>query len=882
MTESQRTALVDAYNRRYHAVVNPDPKRIPLFINGMNTHKGEKNFEFIKEQLHTVSALLNNGNGISAAEVGVGKTSIGVAVASGQINMGRAKRPIIAVPKAVYVKWVKEIKQLFPGIAVNELGNFSEKYIAGYKTADNGLNISEGTISVCTYEGLQNITFKDETIDTDLIDDMLDSQTIYDAAGVDTRTFKEKAEERQKMMEKLGKGAKAKAGAVYWENTGFDSIVVDEIHSYKNVFGQARAYNKSNKDTKSESEQVANEYQKLSGGRPSDRAMKLFAITQLIQKQNNGQNVFGLSATPFTNSPIEVYNILSLTARNELKELGIYNMHEFLSQFAEIKTEWSVDQKGEIVEKEVMKNWKNLGALQNLIRRNIHYVNADDAGVIRPRKKAHQPQLELTPLQKAIIKAETNYMTNADPKKDPGATLKAINYMRLATLSPAAINKPRLDFYKEEYPELFKGIQFPKSVEFVASSPKMKFTCDSIAACYKDKPDAGNIIYLPRGVNDFVHVKKYLMDKGMPADTIAFMNSYTSLDEKDRIKNDYNDPDGKIKVIIGSETIKEGVSLNGNTIATYNCFLGWNPTEIIQVEGRAWRQGNRQGHTHMVYPLMADSIDSLMFQKYDEKASRINELWTYTGDTSSDVSDINPEELKFDLIKDPAKKANFIVGQKRDKVRADRRIEEARYEVLFKDRRNYENAVENLPEYKMDMDTAEAEMLKKREERDKWKKKLDDAKKNKESPSSIREREDTLNSAKWELEQATSEYRRDRKYWKECQDEVDLYMAKFKKQGIKPDKIENKLKEIAASIQKLKNEEQAIDKSYSVELENAKKELEKQKQKLPPLSAMIEDNVKSIMGDLRPMDEVKKEILNERGIKKSFVIVKNRIYLKVS
>jgi len=274
-----------------------------------------------------------------------------------------------------------------------------------------------------------------------------------------------------------------------------------------------------------------------------------------------------------------------------------------------------------------------------------------------------------------------------------------------------------------------------------------------------------------------------------------------------------------------------------------------------------------------------------MYQKYDEKSSRINEIWSYKGDTSADVSDINPETLKFDLIKDPAKKANFIVGQKRDKIKADRRIEEARYEVLFKDIRNLERAEEVLPEYKRDMDTAESEMMKKRGARDKAKNYLDEMEKKKADQGTIMAAKRALDRAKWELEQATSTYRSEKKVWKEYNDQSELYRAKFRKMGIRPGKEDEKLKEISASIQKLKDEETAIENSYSVELEKAKKELAAQRQKLPPISALIDDNVNSIMGNLRPMDEVKKEIEAEmaaKGIKKSLVILHNRLYIKAS
>lgn len=132
--------------------------------------------------------------------------------------------------------------------------------------------------------------------------------------------------------------------------------------------------------------------------------------------------------------------------------------------------------------------------------------------------------------------------------------------------------------------------------------------------------------------------------------------------QKQKITTAFNDPSAPIKVLIGSETISEGVDLNGNTLVLYNCMLGWNPTEPVQVEGRLWRQGNRQKKVHIVYPLMYNSIDSLIYQKHDEKVSRIDAIWSYRGDKLN-VEDINPTELKFDLIKSAEKKAGIMLEE---------------------------------------------------------------------------------------------------------------------------------------------------------------------------------------------------------------------------
>jgi N12 class adenine-specific DNA methylase len=275
----------------------------------------------------------------------------GILATVSQIQTGRAKRPLICVPKAVYKNWIKEIRQLFPGIKINELNNL--RSLGDYKNADGNLNIPEGSLSVCTYEGLQAISFKKETIDEVLMGDFAASQQ---STG-EHDSQRKKAQELEKIRTDLGKATKSTDNSVLWENTGFDHITIDEMHNFKNVFGEARAKEKGE----------ANEFQGLTGGTPSDRAMKAFAITQLIQRNNNGRNVFGLTATPFTNSPIEIYNILSLVAREELEQTGIFNLHEFMAQFALLKSELAQTAKGDVELRTVMKEFKNLPARQNLI-----------------------------------------------------------------------------------------------------------------------------------------------------------------------------------------------------------------------------------------------------------------------------------------------------------------------------------------------------------------------------------------------------------------------------------------------------------------------------------------------------------------------------------
>ena len=903
LPERQQKAIEDEWNYRFNSHVNPDYKKIPLFVDGMNTHKGKKPFEMTEQQIKGVSFLCNKGNGILAYDVGVGKTVTGIVATVNQIQTGKAKRPTICVPKAVYKKWIKEIKQHFLNQAINELGNFSEKDLSRFKDSDGKINLPEGALNICTYEAFQKVTFKEETLNGDLRDDMLDSQSVYDYDEFgnlveDTRSEREKAQAEEKLMKQLGIAAEAKPGAVYWEDLGIDHITVDELHNFKNVFSIPRTFGKSVRSTNEKKTdywgrkikadddpgQLSNEYSGMQGA-TSSRAMKLFAISQLIQRDTNGRGFFGLSATPFNNSPVEIYNILSMVARNRLKELQVYNLQDFMKQFAELKPDWKVKANGDVESAQVMKNFKNLNALQNLITEFIDKVDGEEAGVVRPYKRVHKPELDLTPLQKAIIKAETDRMDGkfskpGDDNKNSAEALIAMNNMRMATLSPSLID-PK---FWADY-EGYEGWHRPEMKDIVKESPKLQFVCDTASTQYKERPTEGQVIYMPRGTNQYQYVKDYLVSKGVPADAIAFMDSSTSLADKERIKDDFNDVDGKIKIIIGSETIKEGVSLNGNSTTLYNTMLGWNPTETIQVEGRIWRQNNKQGITHIVYPLMNDSIDAMMYQKYDEKSSRLNALWSYKGD-SLNVEDINPEELKFELIKDPKKRASMKILQEQADLKKQQKMTDALYDTIAEQMSQRKNLIGNteyqtkqIPEYEKSV-TNYTNLVEETE------KKLKAAKKAKEDTWRI---ERDLENYKYSVNSYKSQLRLANKAIKENGELIAAIENSWRKQGVdNPENIEEKLSEISARRHEISNKLGEIEGKFDFYVAEAKKQIEdaQRKQKHYSVADRVDYYAKEIGNDLKPFEEIKDQIKADMEKKRNgeavakAIIYNGRLYIR--
>lgn len=644
LDKSTTMLIEDAWNKKFNSFEPVDYKNFDYTLDGFSGRFDGKKFTFHEQQKKGVAFLCTKGNGLLAYDVGVGKTATGIAAIVYQMQHQKCKRPLIVVPKAVYSKWIHDTKELFPDIPVNELENLNKEVIdelrmnAIFASTNDYCLLPEQSISICTAEALEKIYYDQEFIQ-----------------GFVSVTIGNMISQKHLESELMKPEHATPEEFINYTELGVDLVLVDEAHRYKNLIRKAAG--------------TTSEFNNLGFGASSSRAIKMFALTCYIHTYNNGKNVFFLTATPFTNSPMEIYSMLLFVGGLEIHRLGYHTINDFLNEFAEIKIEWTVNNKNQLVQKTVMKNFRSLYALQQIIQNYIDKVDADEANIKRPEKETHVLKIEMTELQQKICQKEIERIAFTHSLGD---IFKGMNNLRMNMISPALV--------KEKY-SARDGIKIPNLGKMVESSPKLKTVCNTVIAVYQQRPECGQIIYLPRGVKESTSVKQYLISKGIPSKAVSMINSGTTELQKQRITNAFNDPANILKILIGSESISEGVDLNGNTLVLYNCMLGWNPTEPVQVEGRLWRQGNRQKKVHIVYPLMYNSIDSLIYQKHDEKVSRIDALWSYRGDRLN-VEDINPAELKFDLIKSADMKADIILEAEMVPLKKQIRIIDESFELI--------------------------------------------------------------------------------------------------------------------------------------------------------------------------------------------------------
>ncbi len=697
--EDQQKLDID-WNRKYNGMPSVAHHKIPIGFKMSSKFKGF-DLEIRPPQREGIAFMELVGSGIIAYDVGVGKTITAIIELANALNSGKCKRPLVVVPNPTYKNWILEIigdgkdnegVLTGTGVTINDWFNLGSKIAPKLNLTKP---VPEKSITIVTYEGMKKIGFG-ESVSYELFNELVEILN-QDNEG---KSERDKEKEYQKFWEKIGVGLKDTIADI--DVLGFDYIVIDEAHNFKNVFNGVRKDRNGRKRFGTQ-------------GGQSDQAIKAFFINNYIQRKY-GKNIMLLTATPFTNSPLEVFSMLSHVAYQGLREMGYYNIKDFFEMFVLETTVDAVNYKEEVVQKDVVKSFNNRLILQKLIYNHINYKTGEEAGVKRPCKvnlpktsertadggikklppsKQILTYLKMTDRQRQNQNEILSFAHQASNKKGGGDILRAMNMSLNNALSPYLYDNIPVENYKE----------------FVTESPKILYTCESIRTVKqwhekRNEQVSGQVIYANRGKEYFNYIKEYLIKElgykenvkfgRNKFDEVELMTGGMNPNRKEAIKDAFNE--GIVKVIIGTATIREGINLQKKGTVIYNLYPDWNPTDLQQLEGRVWRQGNMFGYVRIVMPLVQDSMDVFVFQKIEEKTSRINDIW-YRGDRGNvlDLESLDPEEVKYALLTDIDAIAKTIINKEEKKQR--RTIEGIEYNInKLREFTNNLNRLENWRE----------------------------------------------------------------------------------------------------------------------------------------------------------------------------------------
>lgn len=619
-------SFLNEFNRVYNNLHTPDHSKFPLFAKVNKDFKG-KPLSLKIVQKAGIGRLTAKGVGLLAHEVGFGKTLSGIIAIHEAMERGNAKRPVIVVPNDnILEQWVETIYETIPNAKVNILGNL------GSKVDLSNFEVRDGEITIITEAGLKNIGFPEDIVNKYSKDFTYISKEL-DSTPRKEEQLKEKSEE---LAGRLVGGSKYN-----WLDFGFDHLTFDEAHHANHIVEGVKVEARNSSD-----------FRHLKQAK-SNLGIITWIASRYIQEQNNGRNVTLLTATPFTNKPLEIYSILSLMGNDRLKEMGFFNVNNFFETFIDASYNMEVDSRGNVVEKVSVRGFKNNGLLQLLFSEYIDFKGeADNPDLIRPNKQNEEYKVEPNSLTNEMMSLNQKLLSS----RDAGSLLKGITNGRMIAVSP---------YLSSQY----EGA-IPDAKEYVENSPKLKATMDLIAQNKKDNPNAGQIIYSEIGTDVFPKLKEYLVNElGYKDSEVAIIDGKTKGREK--IQDDYNK--GKVKILIGSSTIQAGMNLQFNTSDMYILSLPYNFTALKQLEGRAWRQGNKWENLRVNYMLTNNSSDVFLLQRIQEKQERYNNL-KQTNASRVDVSDIDAEELKFSLITDPVKRAEAEYSLEKQKLEYQKKV----------------------------------------------------------------------------------------------------------------------------------------------------------------------------------------------------------------
>lgn len=313
-----------------------------------------------------------NFSGINGFGVGLGKTLTALASVAHVQSIGAKKKTAFVVPNSVLSNWRKEAANvyssmedcLFVGLTVNEKTGKAKVESSDYDRDLNAIRENRHRKIFMTMEAFQRLRLKDETIDA--YERFMRSVDASFAESEDKKAD-EVAKGKSKRLVAILKDGKSGA-APFLEDLGIDSIVIDEAHHMKNSAST-----------------VAFKSAKYLALTPSaTRGIDAQAKAWYIRGRSPLKDgVLLLTATLVSNSPLEIYSMLSLAVgRDRVNDMamGIKGADAFMDVMTRVESEEDETMDGIVRDTRIFKGLENVGILRKALGDVAAIKDADSVG----------------------------------------------------------------------------------------------------------------------------------------------------------------------------------------------------------------------------------------------------------------------------------------------------------------------------------------------------------------------------------------------------------------------------------------------------------------------------------------------------------------------
>lgn len=598
---NRREYYVEKYNRLYNSIKGREYDGSHQTFPGMNPA--------IKLRPHQQNAILRaklGGNTLLAHCVGAGKSfEIDTSVMEKK-RLGLINKACIVVPKHLTMQTAIEWQRLYPQakLLVATPKDFEkenrQQFIAKCVTGDyDGIIMSFNQFEKIPMSNTYRQQFVQKELDK--VIDAIDNCGSNDKISVkDLERTKRSLENK---LEKLMNGKKD--NSLTFEQLGFDYLVVDEAHNYKNCLVVSKMSNVSGVQT-------------TGAAKSEDMLMK----TQYLNEKYNYKNVLFATGTPVSNSMVELYSMKRYLRPDLMLKADIQTFDDWASTFGEVVSQLEMKPAGDGFRMknrfskftnipELMQMYKEFADIQTQDMINLPGLPKMQTG--KPIVvKAKPDELQLAYMKELARRSEAIHSGSVNPKEDN--MLKITHEARLLGLDSRCINR---DFIPN--PD-------SKVNQLVDNLERIRQETDN---------DKGiQIVFCDIAINEdsehfsvYNAVKDELIKRGIPENEVCFAGD--AKNDKERTALFEQLRQGEKRIIIASTSkLGTGANIQNRIAAIHHLDIPWKPSDLEQQNGRGLRQGNMFKEVGIYHYVTENTFDAYMLGIITNKAKFISQVMT--------------------------------------------------------------------------------------------------------------------------------------------------------------------------------------------------------------------------------------------------------------
>lgn len=596
----RREKYVAKYNYLFNSIRGREYDGSHQTFPGMNA-----SITLRKHQSNAIMRAKLGGNTLFAHEVGAGKSFEMVATVMEKKRLGLINKACVVVPKHLTLQMASEWLRLYPNakLLVAKPEDFTKanrkRFIARCVTGDYDAVI----MSFTQFERIpMSDEYKEQFMQKELHDIM---SAISEAGRKDKSSVKALERQKKNIEERLEKLLSSpKDSSLCFEKLGFDYLVCDEAHNYKNCFVSTKMSNVAGVQT-------------TAAQKSEDMLMK----TQYLNNKYGCNNILFATGTPISNSMVEFYVMQRYLRPDLLEKAGLQNFDDWASTFGEVVSQLEIKPAGNGFQmKNRFSKFVNIPELMQMYKEFADIQTADMLKLPVPNLETGKPIVvpsKPDERQKAYMKelatrSETIHSGTVDPRQDN--MLKITHEARLLGLDTRCI-------FKDAQP---------------APDSKVMKLIDNLEKNYKNTmTEKGvQIVFCDIAINEdethfsvYKAIKQALMERGIPEKEICFAGDAKTDKARDEMFKSLRKGEKRF-IIASTSKLGTGANIQDRICAIHHLDIPWKPSDLTQQDGRGIRQGNRFSQVGIYHYLTEETFDAYMMGIITNKAKFINQILT--------------------------------------------------------------------------------------------------------------------------------------------------------------------------------------------------------------------------------------------------------------